>query len=210
MRQMTTRTRTRKPSARRLADNILAVYDRATEHEREHAADWYREAHTLAESLSPGDIERGAGVIAALSPQQSWTRNVQTATLAFERGTACEYVDADGETVKQLGLGANCVKADRILNGAHPLDVLGGDKVLSFYDNILNPGGDAVTIDRHAYDVANAKRGTDKSRDRLNLAGMYARYVDAYKLAARELNLGALELQAIVWVAWRRENGVTA
>jgi hypothetical protein len=40
-------------------------------------------------------------------------------------------------------------KALLIRGGASPLDVLGGDKVRSFYKNILNPADNVtVTIDR--------------------------------------------------------------
>lgn len=199
---MSTRKTAPLPRTSRLRDNILATYAGATDSEREHGADWYREAHQLAVDLSERHgitVERAAGVIAVLSPLQSWTRNVADAVRVFETG---HYV----------GLTDKRVKVARLLSGEDVNSVVSGPKVTSFYRNILDPSGDDVTIDRHAHDIADGKRRTENQRAKApGLTGMrYARYVDAYRAAARELNIGALELQAIVWVAWRREHGITA
>ena len=179
---------------------ILAVYARATEDERTEGLYWYRAANTFASGLSAKygvTTEQAAGVIAALSPQTSWERNVPLAE------KACRTKRPSGHT------GANCAKARAILRGkTAPLDTLGGNKVRAFFDNIANPEeSQAVTIDRHAYDIAEGVYTSDASRSQVaNLLRhpvRYAHYAAAYREAARILNLRPLQVHAVTWVAWR-------
>ena len=74
----------------------------------------------------------------------------------------------DTGTLGNVGLKSNVDKALAILNGAAPLDILGGDKVRTFYGNIVNPWGEGVTIDRHAYDIVTGKQiGRASCRERV-------------------------------------------
>ena len=201
---MTTTTTKRKPvpmpRVSRLADNIRATYLQATETERHAGLHWYDAANVHARYLADShgvSIGRAAGVIAVLSPRVPWSRNVAMAYEIFATGTTG-------------GLSANVVKAQRLALGAHPDDVVSGDKVSSFYANILDPSGHEITIDRHAFDIAQGRRTDDKTRAVLSNKGHYARYAQAYQLVADELGIGACQLQAITWVAWRRIHGVNA
>lgn len=177
-----------------IVENIVSVFDRATNAEVEDGLFWYPRANQIAREIADGDVSRGAGVIAALSPLMPWDRNVALARAAFDNGQA------------HGGLGRNVAKADAIIAGADPLDVLGGDKVRSFYANIVNPWGDAVTIDRHAYDIAT---GVKRGNDRPNIGKqVYREMSAAYIAAAERLSIFPLELQAVTWVTWRREHGI--
>ena len=175
-----------------LIENITAVFDRANQSEVESGMFWYPTAHRIA--LESGSVERGAGIIAALSPMMPWDRNVELARDAFATDIAYG------------GLSKNVAKAQAIIDGANPLDVLGGDKVRTFYGNIVNPWGDGVTIDRHAYDIAvgirhgNKRPGIGKK--------VYREFSAAYIQAAMGLGVFPAELQAITWTVWRREIGV--
>ena len=162
---------------------------------------WYDNAKTLARTLSPNDVARGAGVIAALSPLQSWPVNVRNAATVFDTGT-CK------------GLLRNVAKAERIYNGESPLDVLSGPKVRAFYLNIMGDHSpEAVTIDRHAIDVAcgivqsdvdRAKAIKGKAGYRL-IADMYADAADIINKSGKNgETMTPAQLQAIVWVYWRR------
>src|SRR5882757_7454397 len=95
-----------KPSV----DNILPVYRAARDEHIVAGLAWYADAHTFALSIAHGDVVKGAGVIAALSPQTSWATNMVIASRAFVEGFA------SGQT------GANVDKANRIINGEHPDD----------------------------------------------------------------------------------------
>lgn len=178
-----------------MIENIVSVFERATPAEVEAGINWYPTAHRIALEISNGDLERGAGVIAALSPMQKWDRNIELARIAFATGNVTG------------GLKRNCAKANAIVAGANPLDVLGGEKVLSFYANIVNPQGDAITIDRHAIDIALGRVHTDATRPSMS-KGRYAEFFNAYLDAAKRCGVFPLELQAITWVTWRREKGI--
>lgn len=181
-----------------LAHNVQRAWDRCTGQDRTDGARWYPEAHALAADLSPSDVRIGAGVIAALSPQQGWAGNVGLAVRAFTDG------HATGHT------GDFCRKADRILAGESPLEVLGGQKVRAFYACIVEPEGPwSVCIDRHAFDVAVGRVTDDAVRKVLDRKGAYDHVASAYRLAAVRTNQIPSTLQAITWTAWRRWKGVT-
>lgn len=172
-------------------DNILSVYALATAAERREGMNWYVSAYALAMSLTPNNPEMGAGIIAALSPMTSWPENIKKARILVETGTV-------------YGLTANTVKAQRILAGENPRDVLPkGRKTYAFFCNIIGENSlDTVTIDRHAYDIARFEVSTDNNR-RIGVK-VYREMAQAYLDAAASLGITGAQLQAITWVAWRR------
>lgn len=173
--------------------NILEVLGQATAEQHTTGLDWYREAHDVAAEY--GDVRAGAGVLAAVSPMLSWERNVIVARNAFAEGHVTGV------------LSRNAAKGNAILAGADPLDVLGGDKVRSFYMNILNPEGtDAVTVDRHAYDVATGVRIAENNRPKLSKKH-YNAIADEYRRAAAIVGLAPSQVQAITWTVWRDKWG---
>ena len=67
-------------------------------------------------------------------------------------------------------------KALRILNGEHPLEVLGGLKVVPFYKAILNPEGDNPTVvDRHASAVYMGRPLAESELNKLQSPVIYKR-----------------------------------
>ena len=159
---------------------------------------WYPKAHDHAVRIGSGNVEKGAGILAALSPAMGWDSNVEGAHHVANTGTPFH-----------LQTGKNNNKALRILGGEHPLDVLGGQKVLSFYHNILNPDAtDHVTIDRHAHDIAVGKpfgqKGDQKANLGISAKGRYDHFKEAYANAAEQSGIKIPnQLQAMTWVAHR-------
>lgn len=188
-----------KPNAAR----ILDVYRQATLQELQDGLSWYADAHAIAVALDPARPHAAAGVIAALSPMMPWDRNIMVAARAYSDGYASG------------GLYRNCAKADAIMAGADPLEVLGGDKVCNFYKAIANPhDGSAVVIDRHAFDIAVGRITNDKSRTALTRKGVYESFARAYGRAARALtdetgmDISPSAVQAVTWTVWRRLKGL--
>ena len=190
------------PSPDVLVSNILVTYARATAEELENGAEWYAYAHLFARSLDRRNVKRAAGVIAALSPQLSWNENVKLANRAYSS------YGPSGQTR------ANVEKVEAILKGHSPDDVLGGNKVRSFYACILAPHtSDAVVVDRHAAAVAlgaewceaNGGRWSDGFVKVLELAGVYDAIADAYRKASAELGTAPHVVQAVTWLTYRRE-----
>lgn len=188
-----------RPNSARIVD----VYRLATVEELDAGLSWYRDANSIAKALCPSDVSKAAGVIAALSPMMGWGRNVMLAGRAFEDGKASG------------ALGRNTDKADRIMSGENPLDVLGGDKVVSFFQCIVNPdNNDFVCIDRHAFDIAMGRVTNNKTRGALNRVGVYESFAKSYRIAAKVLSregtsVTAAQVQAVTWTVWRRLKDIT-
>jgi len=192
--------------------NIVETHRRANEEFRKGGASWYPRANELATQIGQGNTERGAGIIAALSPLTSWESNIKKAHEVVNTGTTT-HLSPDAIS-----------KAQRIHQGEHPLDVLGGNKVRSFYQNIQDPSNaEPVTIDRHAYDIAmgrpfvglggKSKRnitvgpsGHKPMSEDLGLSAKkrYEHFSEAYRRASGELEIPTPNVtQAITWVTHR-------
>lgn len=177
--------------------NILKVYRTASFASFSTGMTWYDEAHAFALSLD-SEIARSAGVIAALSPMNGWANNKRKAAQLYAQGHGAG-----------CGLYTNVAKAEKILSGAEPLEVLGGRKVRSFYLSILDPASTIAepVIDRHAHDIAIGYPTSDKDRQRLGGKGYYDRFASAYIRAAERVSVTPKQLQAITWVEWRERIG---
>lgn len=174
--------------------NIVDQWNAASDLEMSEGRAWYRVAHGIGAMLA-GDATRGAGVLAALSPQTAWTYNVDLATRAFTNGKPTGHL---GDALR---------KAERIMNGEDPLTVLPADsKTWNFYRCIVDPTDDtAVVIDRHAHDVAVGVKFGSEDRG-LSAKRRYATLARAYRLAADKLGELPQVVQAVTWVAWRDSN----
>mgnify|MGYP001822910179 CR=1 FL=1 len=177
-----------------MISNILDVYNQASPLDIAEGLRWYHEAKRECQNLARRNritLKQAIGIVAALSPRVNWGRNV-IAAQNLVRGIPGE------------GFGANKVKAGKILEGADPEDILRGDKVTSFYSNILRPSSStAVTIDRWAIRVT---MGADHWSSKVNTPTpkQYLQLGNEYREAAAIVGLKPLELQAITWVTIKR------
>ena len=134
---------------------------------------------------------RAAGVIAALSPLQTWVGNVGAADQVLAAA------DRGDRTAPRVGLRRNVAKAWAIATGeGRPLDILSGPKVRAFYRNIM---GDlsAVTVDRWAARAAGVTEAYPSTRAR------YDEVAACYIAAAAVVGVEPAILQAIVWCSIR-------
>jgi hypothetical protein len=185
------------PSQRAMRASIRAVWARSTSEERRQGRVWYasaREHAACIADLAGLTPEHGAGILAALSPQLEWGRNIEE---AYRLTVA--WVDGDTSVLDTLtAYPANVDKASRILAGEHPDVVLGGPKVTAFYQAIAGlPGGPVV--DRHATRVATRGRYTAVTRS------TYDAVQRAYVAVADRLGVDVHTLQAATWLTCKRE-----
>jgi hypothetical protein len=187
-----------------LRDNVRFWYAAATRRERLSGLRWYRTAHGIARDLyrtfDLPSLAHGAGILAALSPATSWDVNVRDA-----------FALCGSDLAVVSTYGANRKKALAIRRGENPHRVLGaslnsGDKVRAFFYCIAAPSRSlSVCLDRHAVSAA-LGAVTDPSvvSALLRRKGQYERFADAYAAVAVELGLMPHQVQAVVWLAWRR------
>lgn len=187
----------KSPSVR----NITRVFRTATPEEVQAGADWYADARRIAGVYAERygvTVEVAAGVIAALSPLNSWGNNLNL---------AARFLEAGGLDAGYLK--ANLAKARAILAGAPILPTLSGLKVSNFYLSIVSGGQSGVCIDRHAYALAANDRAASNEIPSLS-PKRYAEYVDAYTRAAKILSresgttITPAQVQSVTWTLWRR------
>jgi len=194
-------------------DNILSIYNLATPEEIEHGVTWYAKAYCESMKISEDlniPIHIVVGVVAALSPNNKWDRNIENAR------TLCEaYIKGDSiDSFKVSTYGKMKEKAWSILDAMPDYEetkrILNGQKIVCFFENIM--GENTCTVDGHAYNIYHAKR--------VGLTGSisigkkeYQTIQKAYQTAGMVTSINnkplkAYEMQAITWVVWRRIHGI--
>ena len=181
--------------------NITAVFRSADAELIAEGVAWYADARLIADALAARHslpVHVTAGVLAALSPLNSWGNNVNLAARML----------ASGGTLSSGYLKANLAKARRIIAEGN-IDALGGLKVNNFYRSIISGGADGITIDRHAYCLAFNDRSMTQKVPKLS-ATRYAEIAERYRRASVILSkeygmpLSPAVVQAVTWVVWRR------
>jgi hypothetical protein len=180
--------------------NITKVFREATPDQIQSGMDWYADAHRIAGILAERygvTLEVAAGVIAALSPLNSWGSNVSL---------AARFLEAGGLEAGYLK--ANLAKARAILAGADIVPTLSGLKVTNFYRSIVSKGADGLCVDRHAAALALNDRSISNDMPKLT-PKRYDEFVAAYaraaKIVSRELGTEVTPavVQSVTWVVWR-------
>ena len=201
--------------------NILGVFALATAGELQEGLEWYGRANRVAAEIASAhgiSLETAAGVIAALSPNNRWERNIVDAEniiRVYSIGGAEEALN-----VKVCTYGKMKDKAIQILEApsmSHHEDILNGRKITAFYQCIIGCK-DSCCIDGHAYSIWFGDRLTMKNVPNIGkrlYAEICSDYVEAAEILReagslnRFANLTAYEVQAITWVTWRRLHGIS-
>jgi hypothetical protein len=190
--------------------NILKVYRRATPEDTANGLEWYDRAKRHAKAISTKyfiHTHTVIGVMAALSPNNRWERNVKDTermVWAWVKGEdLSDFKVSCYNTMKQK---AWSILEDDLTDDDDILTRLNGQKIRSFYSNIR--GLDEVTIDGHAYNIALGIR-QGLTSDKTNMGKkLYREMQEAYVKAAKRVGVKPHELQAITWTTWKREWGI--
>ena len=194
----------------RMVHNIMACYRAADSVQVAEGLLWYSDAQKAAHNIAAKygiAVYIVVAVIAALSPNNKWARNVINADAligAFLRG---DGIDA----VKVSTYHAMKKKAWDILAARPDYDgakrMLKGQKITSFFLDIM--GEFNVTIDGHARNIAYDEK-VGLTDDRTNIGVREYRALQAaYEEAARRVGLMPYQLQAVTWRVWRDRWGIT-
>lgn len=186
-----------------LTRNVTAVFRTATAEEIDEGILWYADALNVSSALAVRHnvtVDTAIGVIAALSPLNSWGNNINL---------AARVLKGKGEETRG-GLGKNILKANRIIKGEDPMGVFRtSHKVRNFYLSIRSMGAEGVCVDRHAFDIAVNRRLTDETRPGLSgkrYDAVAETYVRAAKILSREydMRITPAQVQSVTWTVWRR------
>ena len=163
---------------------------------------WYQIANTKAFELVVKysiTVEQAAQVIALLSPQVTWAQNLinaDTVINAFKLGGINKVLEC-----KMFASNQQKIKCAECLQGVYTIPVT-AQKTYSFYKNILLDK-DFVTIDRHAIKAAcNESRGGGVQIT----SKQYKTAAEAFKRVASLKKLTGYQLQAILWLTYKRVN----
>lgn len=192
-------------------NNIKAVYLLATTQEKVDGAKWYASANEIAMNLAVEyglTLQTTAGVIAALSPRNKWSRNVIDAenlieTFVRDPESAVNIKVCTFSKNKEKAL--NILKADQDFYTENVRDILKGPKLIEFFNCILHV--EDVCIDGHAYCIFNGSRTSLKDVPSISVK-LRKEIKSDFKKAAAKFKITPAEMQAITWVAWRRIHGV--
>lgn len=192
-------------------ERLCLLYDHATQQEIQDGLAWYGAARDFSRSLmdqSPRlhSMEHGAGIVAVLSPQESWAGN-QKRAIAFVRG-------------QKVGGKSWCLRsAEQILSGADPFRVLhyfqneNGEyvnprtnyKTQAFYCNIVGRDSQRVTVDRHGWAMLYGDRQIGSVLLRPSKA-QYAWAEQMFHCAAAKYGIPTQDFQAVTWLVWRKND----
>ena len=201
--------------ARAVTRNIAGMLQLASQADILAGVDWYARAHKLAvrfiHAYDGLTLGQAVGVIAALSPNNKWTRNCVDAEAMIKAW----HMGADPLSVKVCTFNPNKAKAAAILAlTADDLEtdtiaeILNGRKVVAFYRSIMGDP-DAVCVDGHAYAVWLGERIPTTQTPSIGVK-LYADIARAYQLVAKRSHelcgttLTPTQVQAVTWVTYRR------
>ena len=194
------------------AREIVAKFTLATSQEVQLGCDWYPSALKISARIGEKygvSAEVVAGVIAALSPNNRWERNIIDAE-AIIKCWRSGGTRTDMTNVKVCTYGKMKQKAIDILLTRVPIvDILKGKKLIEFFNCITNPALNDVCIDGHAYSVWFGQRLTMKEVPAIGIrlrSQIKTDYRDATCFINEELgeHYPPATIQAITWVTHKR------
>lgn len=181
----------------KVVNRIVSTYLKSSAVDR---YDWYLDAHNYAQYLAKTfnvSVIVASGIISALSPVKRWEENKR---IAFE------FIKSRGKSGGHMGqfLKKSKLILDIAITEEDVLKILNGNKIQSFFLNILHPTSkERVTIDRHALTIALGEICTDELyRGMTNL--QYKFFVSCYVRASEKLGVSPLLVQSATWVYYRK------
>ena len=183
-----------------ISKRLLGLYNQATVEEIEKGLAWYYEANLYARQLASDyfvEPSVAASVISCLSPFVTWEANKKDAKRflsGYHNGLDIMERVRVGTFNNNKRRAMLCLtNLDGVMTGKAP-------KTYAFYRNIMLDSRH-VTIDRHAYKALVGKQRAGGESITLK---RYRAAEATYKDTADSLGLKGYELQAIVWLVYKR------
>ena len=188
-------------------NNLRGIFSLASDSDKIEGLKWYQDAHDFCASLALEtgySLEQVIGVVSALSPSNYWEQNKKAARIlcvAVRQGQDLPYCYTytfnRDKAVKILEGSLNTLEIDVILNSP---------KTRSFFWNILQPDlGHAVTVDGHMGHAAvdGVRKGISQFKKSLT-PRLYSEIQEAITALASEYGFAPCQMQAILWLTYRK------
>lgn len=182
--------------------NILAVFNEATEEEKEYWGKWYHNAKAEVEEIAarynlPFPVV--AAITAVLSPGSRWRANL----LATER--LLQNVGST-EPKKIPGYPRQVANAQSILDTGN-IGKVSGPKVTVFFQSLLSPESveKNMVLDGHAINIWRGQKVSLKQIVRPNKSER-AQMIADYAKASELLGVPVQAVQAVTWYIWKYTN----
>jgi hypothetical protein len=192
------------PVPEKMVENILTVWENASERDVENGTAWYANTYRLCKELATMfdyPVENVVGAYAVISPALDKEMNdkaiitmmpVHAAGLDFEEW--CK-VGTYGKNNRKKAYG--CLSGD--------LGMVRGEKVSAFFNNILGRP-QRPTIDRWAVRVACLDPTMNGDKIAVGSKTVYNQIADAYVEAARLAKVNPAVMQAVTWESYRNQH----
>lgn len=198
------------------AEHLYRTYEQSFPSERAEAMVSYERYRMICETIATRHgytTEIACGVFAALSPNNEYHGNIRDLeTLLVNERQGSSLADFRVATY-----GNNKRKAWDIAKGTPVGECIRAAKTWNFFNNVLSPSDpDFVTVDGHMYWCWKGVAGTVKGlrgpqRTTTGLRGtpslgptLYGEIAGDVKGLARALGIIPCQLQAILWITWKR------
>lgn len=176
-----------------MSKHILNWYKQANENDIKSGLSWYADAQKFCEEQAANynvDVWAVAQVVSILSPQTDWTTNKNNTIKLIEHGPKIKIFASEQQKEN----------AQKALEQGYSIP-LTAQKTYSFAENISDRKSNRVTVDRHA---VNAALNNIKASPVSITKKQYELVENCYKKIAKQLDIKPYQLQAIVWVTYKR------
>lgn len=178
----------------KVQNNLKEIYDMSSLEDLREGKGWYECANSSSFQISSKSglkLFQTSGIISAFSPSTRWEDNIRHAESFILYNTSSGHIRQQVSKANAILL-ADCPnEVSRILNGL---------KTVNFYHNINSPDDDRyVTIDRHMVNLATRIEGLIDPSPK-----QYHFLADQTIKFAKFVNLKPNQVQAILWVTWRK------
>lgn len=182
--------------SKRGRNNIRAVYNFATDEEKNYWGNWYLNASEDVKKLASiygVPFEQAAAVVAVLSPGNKWKDNLMAAAKIF----------SESKTVNAYP--KNIEKANKIKNStSNYFEHVTGPKVSVFLKSLLSPMeiNKEIVLDSHAINIWFGKKVNLKLTPSISEA-LRRTIIADYERVADEIGIKPMLLQAVTWYIWK-------
>lgn len=178
-----------------IKDRIDYLYNSASIDTKKEGALWYSNALSFCIDVGKAyykDHRIVAGILAAFSPMKEWELNKKMVVDYLEEGTCKTFSGQYNKASLICGLDSE------IVGGIEIKQILRGLKTTSFYENIVYPYSNCVTVDSHMFKCLTNYPNLTRNR--------YIEIGQSIIDYSSTIDLYPCQLQSTIWLEWKKKS----